>query len=136
MKKNFYLCLFGLAILCLSAVGAAAAEVRDDGDRIVFGSIGEASNLIPYLTSDSASHEIADLLYVAPLRFSRDLEPEPWAAESWSQEDGGRVLRFTLRKGIRWEDGEELTLEFVSVFEVDGQEYRAFFPAEEEEAEE
>ena len=34
------------------------------------------------------------------------------------------------------EDGEELTLEFVSVFEVDGQEYRAFFPAEEEEAEE
>ena len=31
------------------------------------------------------------------------------------------------------EDGEELTLEFVSAFEVDGQEYRAFFPAEEEE---
>lgn len=33
------------------------------------------------------------------------------------------------------EDGEELTLEFVSAFEVDGQEYRAFFPAEEEEEE-
>ena len=33
------------------------------------------------------------------------------------------------------EDGEELTLEFVSDFEVDGQEYRAFFPAEEEEEE-
>ena len=33
------------------------------------------------------------------------------------------------------EDGEELTLEFVSVFEVNGQEYRAFFPAEEEEEE-
>ena len=30
------------------------------------------------------------------------------------------------------EDGEELTLEFVSSFEVNGQEYRAFFPAEEE----
>ena len=33
------------------------------------------------------------------------------------------------------EDGEELTLEFVSAFEVDGQESRAFFPAEEEEEE-
>ena len=33
------------------------------------------------------------------------------------------------------EDGEELTLEFVSVFEVNGQEYRAFVPAEEEEEE-
>ena len=116
MKKNFYLLLFVLCALCLAAPPAngAAAEARDDGDRIVFGSIGEASNLIPYLTSDSASHEIADMLYIAPLRFSRDLEPEAWAAESWTQEDGGRVLRFTLRKGILWEDGVELTAEDVA----------------------
>ena len=65
MKKNFYLYLVGLLIaglllpLCSAGV---AAEKRDDGDRIILGSIGEASNLIPYLTSDSASHEIADML--------------------------------------------------------------------------
>lgn len=80
-----------------------------DGDRILLGSIGEASNLIPYLTADSASHEVADLLYVAPLRFNKDLEPECWAAESFSMEDEGRLLRFRLRKGILWEDGTELT---------------------------
>ena len=115
MKKNFYLRLFVMAALWLLPFCAAAtAAPRDDGDRIVFGSIGEASNLIPYLTSDSASHEIADMLYVAPLRFSGNLEPEPWAAESWAQEEGGRVLRFTLRKGILWEDGVELTAEDVA----------------------
>ena len=117
MKKNFYLYLVGLLVagLLLSPCSAGAeAEKRDDGDRIILGSVGEASNLIPYLTSDSASHEIADMLYVAPLRFSPNLEPEPWAAESWTQEDEGRVLRFTLRKGIRWEDGEELTAEDVA----------------------
>lgn len=84
------------------------------GDRILFGSIGEASNLIPYLTSDSASHEVADMLYVAPLRYNKDLQPEPWAAESWSMEEGGRLMRFTLRKGILWEDGQELTAEDVA----------------------
>lgn len=84
------------------------------GDRILFGSIGEASNLIPYLTSDSASHEVADLLYVAPLRYNKDLQPEPWAAESYSIEDQGRLMRFTLRKGILWEDGQELTAEDVA----------------------
>ena len=73
-----------------------------DGGSIFFGTIGEASNLIPYLTSDSASHEVADLLYVAPLRYNKDLQPEPWAAESWSMEDEGRRMRFTLRKGILW----------------------------------
>ena len=80
-----------------------------DGGRILFGSIGEASNLIPYLTADSASHEVADLIYVAPLRYNKDLQVEPWAAESWSMEDEGRLMRFTLRKGILWEDGVELT---------------------------
>ena len=117
MKKNFYLYLVVLFIagfLFPPGADGVAAEIHDDGDRIVFGSVGEASNLIPYLTSDSASHEIADLIYVAPLRFSASLEPEPWAAESWSQEDDGRVLRFTLRKGIRWEDGVELTAEDVA----------------------
>lgn len=85
-----------------------------DGDRILFGSIGEASNLISYLSTDSASHEVADLLFVAPLRYDKNLEPEPWAAESWRIEDGGRKMRFTLRKGILWEDGVELTAEDVA----------------------
>ncbi|MDD2967691.1 MAG: peptide-binding protein [Desulfovibrionaceae bacterium] len=84
-----------------------------DGDRIVFGSIGEASNLIPYITADSASHEIADLLYISPLRYNKNLEVEPYAAESFSVEDEGRLLRFTLRKGMLWEDGVEITAEDV-----------------------
>ena len=91
-----------------------AGMAPTDGDRILLGSIGEASNLIPYLTADSASHEVADLLYVAPLRFNKDLEPECWAAESFSMEDEGRLLRFRLRKGILWEDGTELTAEDVA----------------------
>ncbi|MCR4665875.1 MAG: peptide-binding protein [Desulfovibrio sp.] len=82
---------------------------RPRGDRIIFGTIGEASNLIPYLSTDSASHSVADLLFIAPLRFNRDLEPEPWACESWSASEDGKRLRFTLRKGILWEDGEEVT---------------------------
>ena len=107
-----------LLLLCLPLSAAADDEEGSmpptDGDRILLGSIGEASNLIPYLTSDSASHEVADMLYVAPLRMNKDLEPEVWAAESYSVEDGGRRYRFTLRKGILWEDGVELTAEDVA----------------------
>ncbi len=83
------------------------------GDRIIFGSIGEASNLIPYMSTDSASHEIADLIFIAPLRYNKNLEPECWAAEKWDITEDGKRMRFTLRKGIRWEDGRELTAEDV-----------------------
>lgn len=83
------------------------------GDRIVLGSIGEPSNLIPFIASDAASHEVSDLLFVAPLKYDKDLKIVPWAAQSYEVLDGGKLLRFTLRKGIQWEDGKELTAEDV-----------------------
>lgn len=89
----------------------AAAPVY--GDRIVFGSIGEAANLMPYISTDTAASEIEGLLFVSLLRYNKDLDIESYAAESYEVADEGRLLRFTLRKGILWEDGVELTAEDV-----------------------
>ena len=97
-----------------TAAGPEANDAPADGGSISMGTIGEASNLIPYVSSDSASHEVSDLIFVSLLRYNKDLQPEPWAAESWSMEDGGKRLRFTLRKGILWEDGQELTADDVA----------------------
>lgn len=83
------------------------------GGRIVMGTIGEPSNLIPPLSSDAASHEVADLLYVAPLKYDKDLNITTEAAESYEVLDDGKLLRFTLRKGILWDDGVELTTDDV-----------------------
>lgn len=83
------------------------------GGRIVMGSIGEPSNLIPPLSSDSASHEVANLLYAAPLKYDKDLNIVTEAAESYEVLEDGRLLRFTLRKGILWDDGQELTTDDV-----------------------
>ncbi|MDR2851115.1 MAG: peptide-binding protein [Desulfovibrio sp.] len=113
--KHFF-CIAILAALLTPELQAAHASTDEAayGDRILFGAIGEASNLIPYLTSDAPSHEVAGLLFVAPLRYDKNLQPECWAAESFSVEDGGKRLRFTLRKGILWEDGQELTADDVA----------------------
>lgn len=83
------------------------------GGRIVFGSIGEASNLIPFLSTDSASHEVSALIFVSLLRYNKDLLVETYAAESYSVEEDGKVIKFTLKKGILWEDGTELTADDV-----------------------
>lgn len=104
-------CAFGAGIMPADAGAASSLSEPADGDRIIFGTIGEASNLISYLSTDSASHEVADLLFVAPLRYNKNLEPEPWAADSWKIEDDGKRIVFTLKKGIKWEDGVELTAE-------------------------
>jgi len=79
------------------------------GGRLVEATIGEPSNLIPPLASDSASHEVADLIYVGLLKYDKDINLVPLAAESYEVLEDGRLLRFTLKKGIRWSDGQPLT---------------------------
>ncbi|MCL1939170.1 MAG: peptide-binding protein [Desulfovibrionaceae bacterium] len=91
----------------------ARTEEPSYGDTMITGSLGEASNLIPYLSSDSASSEIAGHFYVAPLKYDKDLNVVPWAAEHFEILDEGRLLRFTLRKGILWQDGVELSTDDV-----------------------
>lgn len=95
-----------------------------DGDILVMGSIGEPSNLIPPLASDTASAQVNGFLYVSLVRYNKDIELEPYAAESYEVLDGGKRLRFKLRKGIRWTDGVELTaddVEFTYKLMVDPQ---------------
>ena len=65
------------------------------------------------MASDSASGEITGLLYVAPLKYDKDLNVVPWAAASYEVLEGGRLLRFVLRDDIRWEDGVPLTADDV-----------------------
>ena len=93
---------------------AGQEEPRPEyGDRIIFGVIGEASNLISYLATDSASREISSQIFVSPLRYNKDLQLEPYAASSYEVLEDGKLLRFTLRPGILWEDGTELSADDV-----------------------
>ena len=90
-----------------SATATPLNPVR--GGRLIEATIGEPSNLIPPLATDASSHEVADLIYVSPLKYDKDINLVPYAAESYEVLEGGRLLRFTLRKDIRWTDGEPLT---------------------------
>lgn len=80
------------------------------GDAIVFGTIGDASTLIPMLASDSASHEYAGNIFDGLLTYDKTLSVlEPRLAESWEVEDGGQRITFHLRRDVKWTDGTPFT---------------------------
>ena len=86
------------------------------GDLVVEGSIGDASNLIPILASDSVSHSIASLVYNGLLKYNKNLELVGDLAEKWeiaSDESGGSIITFYLRKNVRWHDGKLFTADDV-----------------------
>ncbi|RLB06894.1 MAG: peptide-binding protein [Deltaproteobacteria bacterium] len=83
------------------------------GDTIIVGSIGDASNLIPMLASDSASHTICDLIYNGLVKYDKDLNLVGDLAEDWEISPDGKTITFHLRRGVRWHDGVEFTAEDV-----------------------
>ncbi|MFH2120398.1 MAG: peptide-binding protein [Pseudomonadota bacterium] len=91
------------------APAGSAAAAPAYGDIMVEGSIGDASNLIPLLASDSTSHEIAGLVFNGLIKYDKDIRIVGDLAESWEISGDGLVITFHLRKGVRWHDGRPFT---------------------------
>ena len=94
------------------------AKIKSDtgpayGDIIVEGSIGDASNLIPLLSSDSASHGIASMIYNGLVKYDKNLNIAGDLAESWDISPDGLVITFHLRKNVTWHDGAPFTADDV-----------------------
>ena len=79
------------------------------GDTLVTGSIGEPSTLIPILASDSASSDVAGLVYNGLVRYDKNLNLEGDLAKSWEVSLDGLGITFHLRHGVKWHDGQEFT---------------------------
>jgi peptide/nickel transport system substrate-binding protein len=79
------------------------------GDILVEGSIGDASNLIPLLSTDSTSHAISAMIFNGLVKYDKDVNVVGDLAESWEITRGGLEITFHLRRGVRWHDGKPFT---------------------------
>jgi peptide/nickel transport system substrate-binding protein len=123
MKRIFSLCIITLIVCLISGCeGKPATTVQtilpeDDrpayGDALIEGSIGEPSVLIPMLAGDSASHEVAGLVFNGLVKYDTDLNIIGDLAESWDISKDGLAMTFHLRKGVMWTDGVEFTADDV-----------------------
>ncbi|MBJ6751411.1 peptide-binding protein [Geomonas anaerohicana] len=101
-----------LLFLFLTACGQDAPWNKaqaQGGAQFVTGSIGEPSNLIPILASDSSSSDISGLVYNGLVRYDKNLKLEGDLAQSWEVSPDGLQITFHLRRGVKWHDGHDFT---------------------------
>ncbi len=116
MTARLFCCLAALMTIVSCSGGAPPAEpprrgagTPAYGDALVVGTIGEPSNLIPLLASDSASHDVAGNVFNGLVKYDKNLVLVGDLAESWRVSPDGLTITFTLRKGVKWHDGVEFT---------------------------
>jgi peptide/nickel transport system substrate-binding protein len=121
MKRAIY--LFIIFFLLSSCESKTPQTIKTDlkngsyepayGDTLITGSIAEPSVLIPMLAGDSASHDVAGLIFNGLVKYDTDLSVIGDLAESWDISPDGLVITFHLRKGVKWTDGVEFTADDV-----------------------
>ncbi len=86
----------------------ATAVPRGGEYRIA--AIADAPTLHPFKRTDSISDAYIDLLFTRALwRYNPEtLQPEPWAAESWTIAEDQKTYTFKLRD-MQWSDGRPVT---------------------------
>lgn len=124
MKKIIILCFILVSLIFIFGCKGKTSSVSEIdlksisgepayGDALIVGSIGEPSILIPMLAGDSASHDVAGLIFNGLVKYDTDLSVIGDLSESWDISSDGLVITFHLKKGVKWADGVEFTAEDV-----------------------
>ena len=106
--------LLALGLVCGLSSPARAGESPSASPssaplKAQFGTTFDADNLNPFIGWSGTSYEIFHLNYDFLVGYDTDLSPRPELATSWSVTPDGKTWTFTLRPGVKWQDGKPFT---------------------------
>lgn len=90
---------------------AEAGEPKHGG-ILSYGLVGDPPSLDPHVQKGAADATVKNLIYSRLLTWDREMNLVPELAESWEIEDDLNIL-FTLREGVLFHNGAEMTSEDV-----------------------
>ena len=100
--------IFGLALLATAAAATAQEQPRMGG-VLKAGMIGEAPTLDLHATTAVITQQITWHIYETLFTYDKNMSPIPMLAEGHAVGDNGRRYTITLRKGVRFHNGKEMT---------------------------
>jgi peptide/nickel transport system substrate-binding protein len=102
-----------LLSLCIAAgCREGQREVRLS-DTVIAALISEPKRLNPLFLTDHVSHSVSGLIFSGLTKFDKDMNIAGDLAESWDIIQGGKEIRFHLKKNVLWHDGVEFTADDV-----------------------
>ncbi len=117
MKKVLSLVLAGAMLVSLAACGTSttttdtteASSTKTDATTLNLYLASEPAHLDPRLNSSVDGGCLAVNSFEGLYRYNSDGELEPACAESVDISEDGLTYTFTMRDGLKWSNGEELT---------------------------
>lgn len=103
----------------VNALGKALPADAAPLDKQVMITFGGTPYTVDRFISMYQSTGICSPFSLGLVRFNKEYEVLPSAAESWTPSEDGMKWTFKLRKGIKWSDGNDLTAhDYVATFQL------------------
>ncbi len=101
-------------VVAVTVLVALAGAAFAGGGTLTVGISGDVTSFVDWTVSQVHELEVIDLVFRQLAYYDRTTgDFVPGLARSWSFEDGGKALVFTLQGDARWEDGKPVTSEDV-----------------------
>ncbi len=115
MKNRTLALILALAMMAgmLAGCGNSSNDATGGGDSIIVGISDDATAMDPLSINDTNTMSILSNIYEPLVRVNNKNEIIPGLAEKWSVSDDGLEYTFTIRKGVKFHNGEDVTLEDV-----------------------
>ena len=115
MKKKTFLVLLSLMLsTTLSACSGGSESNKSEGsDSIVVGIQQDLDSLDPYIATAAGTKEVLFNIFEGLVKPNENGELVPAVAEKYVVSTDGLVYTFTLRSGVKFHNGEEVTVEDV-----------------------
>ncbi len=104
-----------LAMLLMVAVSVPVAGAQPRGSAVVLATQSDAARLDPAATGDVPSMLVQSVMFEGLVGWDKDQKLVPQLAESWAISDGGKVITWKLRHGVKFHDGEEFDAQAAKV---------------------
>ncbi|MBI4653588.1 MAG: peptide-binding protein [Nitrospirae bacterium] len=107
------LCALALITFALLLTSCVKEPPIKKPNTLTVGFLADAKRLLPMLASDSASGDISGLVFNGLTKYDKNIKITGDLAESWTVSPNGLTITFNLKKGVKWQDGVELTADDV-----------------------
>lgn len=108
-KKFISLFLCVLMVLCSFSVTTLAEGTPKECDEITIAIIGEPNTLDVHMTSSYVTQEVGSHIVEGLYTIDANYESVPMLAEDTVMSDEGKHYVITIRKGVKFHNGEEMT---------------------------
>jgi peptide/nickel transport system substrate-binding protein len=111
MDRRNFLRASAVVTLALGGAAALAACAPQTATRTVLrvGSTTDIDSLNPFTAFSTQSYDVLQLLYDKLMDYDAQLNIVPSLATGVDRTDGGKTFTYTLRSGVKWQDGQNFT---------------------------